>query len=75
MDTTKKLEDARKCINQALVGLAEREKEDVFEIRIPNLRLDETEIVRTEIKNFTKELLNKLTTRRNTGSMMWEHLY
>lgn len=40
--------------------------EDVFEIRIPNLRKDEIPIVRKAIRDFTKELLNSLIIRRNT---------
>lgn len=67
MDIKVKLEEARKNINQALIGLGQREKEDVFEIRIPNLRPDETEFVRDSIKGYTKELLNRLTARRKAN--------
>ena len=65
MDITAKLEEARKCINQALIGLGKKEKDDVFEFRIPNLKPDETKFVRDSIKGFTKELLNKLQARRD----------
>lgn len=40
-------------------------KEDVFEIRIPNLRKDEIPIVRKTIREFTRGLLNSLILRRN----------
>ena len=65
MDITARLEEARKCINQALIGLGKKEKDDVFELRIPNLLPDETKAVRAAINVFTKELLNKLQARRN----------
>lgn len=68
MDITEKLEEARKCINQALIGLGKLEKEDVFELRIPNLRPDEAKAVRAALNVFTKELLNKLQSRRNHKS-------
>lgn len=63
MDIRAKLEEARKCVNQALIGLGGRD--DVYEIRIPNLMPDEVEFVRDSINNFTAELLNKLQARRN----------
>ena len=68
MDIHAKLEEARKCINQALIGLGEQKKDDVFEIRIPNLRPDEIQTVRDDINIFTGILLNKLTMRRNQKS-------
>ena len=42
-----------------------KEKDDVFEIRIPNLRPDEVEIARAEVANATKDILNKLQARRS----------
>lgn len=39
--------------------------DDVFEIRIPNLRPDEVQYVRDEIRKFVKNLLNKLSAERN----------
>ena len=67
MDINKKLEEARKCINQALIGLGKKEKDDVFEIRIPNLRIDEVDIVRAEVTKASRDILNKLTTRRKAN--------
>lgn len=64
MDIKAKLEEARKCINQSLIGLEEKERDDVFEIRIPNLRPNEIVFVRSEVKIFTKELLNQIDTHR-----------
>ena len=64
MNVTTKLEEARKCINQALIGIGEEKKDDVFEIRIPNLRPDETKAVRAAINVFIKELLNRLMDQR-----------
>lgn len=65
MNIKGKLEEARKCINQALIGIGEKKEDDVFEIRIPNLRPDETKAVRAAINVFVQELLNKLTFSRN----------
>jgi len=65
MDIDEKLKEARKCINQSLIGLEEKKKDDVFEIRIPNLRPDEAPFVRDKIRKFINELLNKLQVRRN----------
>lgn len=39
--------------------------EDVFEIRIPNLRKEEVPIVREAVNRFTKKLLNMLVLRRS----------
>jgi hypothetical protein len=65
MNIKEKLEEARKCINQALIGLGKREKDDVFEIRIPNIRPDEVKAVRAALNEFAKQLLNHLQARRN----------
>ena len=64
MDITAKLQEARKCINQAIIGLGQKEKDNVFEIRIPNLRPNEVPFVRNEIRIITKDLVNILTARR-----------
>ncbi|HDZ13423.1 hypothetical protein LCGC14_0621960 [marine sediment metagenome] len=40
---------------------------NIFEIRIPNLKPDEVEIVRVEINAFAKQLLNNLQARRRTN--------
>lgn len=68
MDIIAKLEEARKCINQALIGLGKKEKDDVFEIRIPNLHPDEVKAVRAALTVFAKELLNSLQARRSHKS-------
>jgi hypothetical protein len=39
--------------------------EDVFEIRIPNLKSNEVQLVKDAVKGFAKELLNRLQARRN----------
>lgn len=66
MNVTGKLEEARKCINQALIGIGKKEKDDVFEIRIPNLRPDETKAVRAAVNVFVKELLDRLMAQRKS---------
>ena len=59
---------ARTRLDQALAILKEQPPAgDVFEIRIPNLKPDEVEIVRVEINAFAKQLLNNLQARRRTN--------
>ena len=45
-------------------ALANKDKDDVFVIRIPNLRPDEILYVRGQISKFTKEMLSVLTVRK-----------
>lgn len=40
------------------------EKNDVFEIRIPNLLPNEVQYVRSQVRKFTQDLLNELTRQR-----------
>lgn len=65
MDIKGKLAEARRCINQAIIGVEERDKSDVFELRIPNLHSNEVAFVRSEIRIFTKKLLNQIQEHRN----------
>jgi hypothetical protein len=61
----KKLEAEVERLKDKITG---QEESDIFEIRIPNLRPSEIPIVRKEISNFTKNLLNALALRLVTHS-------